>query len=105
MSTSVAGVLTKQNAPLEQTFRSEAESLRSQIEKTRHSIATLEGVIADQGRSASDRKAAEAAACGGADGHSPASSETGKSSRRSVGNQHLPHKWIEPAPPLTTVKQ
>lgn len=104
ISASVAGVLTKQNAPLEQTYRAEAESLRSQIEKVRHSIATLDGVTASQGRSASDRKGAEAALV--AARRTLAGLERNwERLERSVGNEHLPHKWIEPAPPLTSVKQ
>jgi hypothetical protein len=104
ISASVAGVLTKQNAPLEQTYRAEAESLRSQIEKVRQSIATLDGVTASQGRSASDRKGAEAALV--AARRTLADLERNwERLERSVGNEHLPHRWIEPAPPLTSVKQ
>ena len=59
VATSVAGVVTKENAPFEQKWRNDAEEIRSQIERTQDSIATLEAAVADEGRSASDRKAAE----------------------------------------------
>ncbi len=101
---SVAGVLTKENAPLEQTYRADAESIRSQIEKINNSIATLEGVIADEGRSASERKAAETAARGRQANTRGSRAALGKA--REVGRQRArPAKWIEPVPTLTTVKQ
>jgi len=104
VSASAAGVLTKQNAPLEQTYRAEAQSIRSQIEKIHDSIATLEGVAADQGRLASDRKGAETALV--AARRTLAGLERNwEKLERSVGNEHLPHKWIEPVPSLTTVKR
>jgi len=104
VAASAAGVLTKQNAPLEQTYRAEADSLRSQIEKTHASITTLEGVIADQARSASDRTTAEKSLASARQilrglERNWAKLET------AAGNQHVPHKWIEPVPTLTTVKQ
>ena len=103
-SASAAGVLTKQNAPMEQTYRAEAESIRSQIEKTQNAISTLEPVVADQGRSASDRKGAETALL--AARRTLAGAERNwEKLERAVGNERLPHKWIEPVPTLTTVKQ
>ena len=101
---SAAGVLTKQNAPLEQTYRAEAESIRSQVENTRNAISTFDAVIADPKRSASDRKGAETGLV--AARRTLAGLERNwERLERSVGNQRLPHEWIEPAPTLTTVKQ
>jgi hypothetical protein len=104
VSASAAGVLTKQNAPLEQTYRAEAESIRSQIKNVNNSIATLEGVVADQARSASDRKGAATALVGARRTLAGLERSWGKL-ERSVANEHLPHIWIEPVPPLTTAKQ
>lgn len=101
VSTSVAGSLTKETAPFEQTFRREAESLRTQIEKTQASIATLEAVSADQGRSASDRKAAETTLVGARQALSSLERQWGKL-ERDAANQRVPRKWIEPIPALTT---
>jgi hypothetical protein len=100
VANSVAGVLTKENAPFEQKWRQDAEEIRSQIEKTQASIATLEGAVADEGRSASDRKAL---------------AKTLVSARQALarferqwevlemaaGNERVPRKWIEPIPALT----
>ena len=101
---SAAGVLTKQNAPLEQRYRADAESIRSQIENINNSIVTLEGVAADRGRLASDRKGAETALV--AARRTLADLERSwEKLERSVGYEGLPHKWIEPVPTLTTVKR
>ena len=103
-STSAAGVLTKENAPLEQTYRADAESIRSQIAKIHNSIATLEGVAADQGRLASDRKGAETALVAARRTLAGLERNWAKL-ERSVANEGLPRKWIEPIPTLTTAKQ
>ena len=98
--TSVAGVVTAENAPFEQKWRNDAAEIRSQIEKTQHSIATLEAAAADQGRSVSDRKALEKTLA--------ATREAlGRFERQwevlatTAGNEHIPRKWIEPIPTLT----
>lgn len=104
VSVSAAGVLTKQNAPLEHTYRAEAESIRSQIEQTHNSIAILEGVVADQARSAGDRKGAETALVTASRTLAGLGRNWGKLAK-ALANQGLPHKWIEPVPTLTTVKQ
>ena len=104
VAASTAGALTKENAPYEETFRREAGSIRSQIEKTQASIATLERVVADAGRSASDRNAAEKALAGARQAIAGLEREWEKL-ERAVSNQRFPRKWIEPIPTLTTVKQ
>ena len=100
LATSVAGVVTTENAPFEQKWRNDAEEIRSQIEKTQRSISTLEAAVADERRSLSDRKALEKTLA-----------ETRQALARferqwevfelSAGNQHVPRKWIEPIPMLT----
>jgi hypothetical protein len=98
---SVAGVQTAQNAPFEQTYRAEAKSIRSQIEKSQNAIASLEAVIADQGRSPSDRKAAEQSLPAARQMLAGLEKQWEKL-ERAVGNQHLPHTWIETVPARTT---
>ena len=104
VAASTAGAQTKENAPYEETFRREAGSIRSQIEKTQGSMATLERVVADAGRSASDRKAAEKALAGARQAIAGLERQWEKL-ERAVSNQRFPRKWIEPIPTLTTVKQ
>lgn len=104
VSASVAGTLTRQNAPLEQTFRSEAESIRSQIQKTQESITTLETVVADEARSASDKKGAEKVLAGARQALAGFERNWAKL-ERSAANQRLPRIWLEPIPTLTTAKQ
>ena len=100
VATSVAGVPTKENAPFEQKWRDDAEEIRSQIEKTQGSIATLEDAVADEGRSASGRKAIEKTLAG-------ARQALARFERQwevlemAAGNQRVPRKWIEPIPTLT----
>ena len=100
VATSVAGVPTKENAPFEQKWRDDAEEIRSQIEKTQGSIATLEDAVADEGRSASDRKALEKTLAG-------ARQALARFERQwevlemAAGNERVPRKWIEPIPTLT----
>jgi hypothetical protein len=101
VSASVAGTLTKENAPYEQTFRQEAEEIRSQIEKTHASIATLEAVIADAGRSPSDRKAAEKPLASARQALTGLERQWEKLEKR-AGYQRVPRQWIEPIPTLTT---
>lgn len=104
VASSAAGAPTKQNAPLEQTYRAEAESIRSQIENTRNAISTLEAVLADPKRLASDKKEAETGLVAGR--RTLAGLERNwERLERSVANQSLPHTWIEPVPTRTTVKE
>lgn len=100
VSNSIAGIRTKENAPTERRWRQDAESIRSQIEKTQGSIATLLRVVADEGRSASERKVAEqtlAAARLALAGFE----RQWQKLETDANNKHVPHGWIEPLPTLT----
>jgi hypothetical protein len=99
-STSAAGVLTTENAPFEQRWRTDAESIRSQLEKTHDSIATLEAVLADEGRSASDRKAIEKTLAGARQALAGFERQWEKL-ESNAANQRIPRAWIEPVPALT----
>lgn len=101
VSNSVAGGLTKENAPFEQKWRDDAEEIRSQIEQTHDSIATLEAVIADAGRSPSDRKGAEKALASARQALAGLERRW-KKLEIAAGNQRIPRKWLEPIPTLTT---
>jgi hypothetical protein len=97
VAASVDGVVTKENAPFEQKWRREAEELRSQIEKTQDAMVTLEAIIANGGRSASDRKAAErqlASTQKAIDGME----RQWEIFESAAANQRIPRKWIEPIP-------
>lgn len=100
LSLSNESLFTKQNAPFEQTWRRDAASLRSRIEGTQTSIATLEAIAADEGRSPGDRKGAERTlvtmrqALAGYD-YEWVKLET------TAGVKRIPRAWIEPVPALT----
>jgi len=100
VTTSVDGVVTKENAPLEPTWRRDAEEIRSQIEGTHKSMATLEAVIADGRRSPGDRKAAEKTLAGTRQALASLERRWEKLEREAA-NQHIPRVWIEPIPALT----
>ena len=100
VANSIAGVVTKENAPFEQKWRNDAEEIRSQIEKTQDSIATLEAAVADDGRSASDRKALEKTLAGARQALARFERQW-EALEMAAGNEHVPRKWIEPIPTLT----
>lgn len=100
VSNSVAGSLTRETAPYEQTFRREAASLRTQIEKTQALIATLETVVADAGRSASDKKAADKTLFGTQQALAGLERQWEKL-ERAAANQQVPRRWLEPIPTFT----
>ena len=101
VSNSVAGRITKENAPFEPTWRQDAESIRSQILRTQQSIATLEAVVADEGRSPSDRKGAGLALQGARQALAGFERQWAKL-EKAAASQHIPRAWLEPIPPLTT---
>ena len=104
VSENKTGFVTKENAPFEQTWRSDAASLRSRLEHAQAAGASLEAVTADDGRSAADRKGAEKALV-------TARQEVSVLERRwekfeaSAANLHIPRGWIEPIPTLTTLRR
>ena len=104
VANSIAGAVTQQNAPLEQLFRAEAESIRSQIQQTLDAITTFESVIINRTRSAGDRTAAEASLAR-ARQRLASLERNWEKLTKALANQGLPHKWIEPLPTLTTAKQ
>jgi hypothetical protein len=101
VANSIAGRLTTENAPFEPTWRRDAESIRSQIQQTRASIATLEGVIADQGRSAGDRRAAEPNLAVARTTLADLERRWEKL-ERNAANMKVPRAWIEPVPVLSS---
>lgn len=99
VANSVAANLAKQNAPLEPKWRDEAHQIRSQIEWTQRSIGNLERVVADQGRSASDKHAAEQALRSAR----LELDEYGRQWRRlenRAKTYDIPRAWLEPIPAL-----
>ena len=99
LANSVAANLAKQNAPLEPKWREDAHQIRSQIEWTQRSIGNLERVVADQGRSASDRQAAEQALRSA----QLELDEFGRQWRRlenRAKTYDIPRAWLEPIPTL-----
>ena len=100
VATSIAGVVTKENAPFEQKWRNDAEEIRSQIEKTQDSIATIEAAVANEGRSASDRKALEKTLASARQALARFERQW-EALETTAGNEHVPRKWIEPIPTLT----
>jgi hypothetical protein len=100
VATSVAGVVTKENAPFEQKWRNDAEEIRSRIEKTQGSIAAIEDAVADEGRSASDRKALEKTLVSAREALARIEQQW-DSFEKAAANQRIPRVWIEPIPALT----
>lgn len=100
VSSSNLGVVTTANASFEPNWRGEAQSIRSQLEGARHGATVLEATVADEARSASERKAAQKALT--AAQHSVAHFERQwEKLERTATNQHIPREWIEPIPKLT----
>ena len=97
---SVAGSLTKENAPFEQQYRKDAQLIRSQIEKTRGSIATLEAVLADPARSTGDKRSAEQALTAARQALAGFERQWVRLEVQ-AGTQKIPRAWIEPIPALT----
>jgi hypothetical protein len=100
LANSVAGVVTKDNAPHEQTWRDESAALRSQIENTQRSIATLEAVVADNGRSPGDRKSAGQLLADARQAIERLQRQWEKHEKM-AGNQKVPRVWLEPIPVFT----
>jgi hypothetical protein len=101
LSNSVAGVLTKENAPFEQKWRDYAAAIRMPLEQTQSLIATLEDVVADESRSPGERKVAEQALA--AARKTLARYEQQWETLETVaGNQYLPRKWLEPIPTISS---
>jgi hypothetical protein len=104
ISISSTGVVTKANASFEPNWRSEAQSIRLQLEGARHGVTVLEATAADEERSAGERKAAEKALA--AAQRSVAHYERQwEKLEQAAANQHIPRAWIEPIPTLTTRNQ
>jgi hypothetical protein len=100
LAASIAGVVTKENAPFEQKYRDEAEEIRSQLEEAQNAIATLEAVIANEARSVSDRKAAEKTLVSAREARGRIEQQWDRF-ERAAANQRIPRAWIEPIPALT----
>ncbi len=100
MEASNAGVLTKQNAPTEQRWRNDAQSIRSRVESFRSQIATLEAVIAAEGRS-SDKPGAERMLVKARQALDSYERQWEKL-EMAAANQRIPRVWIEPIPTLPT---
>jgi hypothetical protein len=103
VSNSIAGRRTKENAPFETTWRQDAESIRSQIQRTQRSITTLEAVVADEERSPNDRKSAGLALQGARQALAGFERQWAKL-ERAAASQHVPRAWLEPIPTLATTQ-
>ena len=101
VSISNTGVVTKANASFEPNWRSDAQSIRSQLEGARHGVTVLEATVADEKRSAGERKAAEKALAAARLAVAGFERQWEKLERTAM-NQHIPREWIEPIPILTT---
>jgi hypothetical protein len=101
VAVSNAGVITRANAPFEPNWRSEAQSIRSQLEAARHGVTVLEGTVADVERSPGERKAAEKALAAARLAVANFERQWEKLERTAM-NQHIPREWIEPVPALST---
>jgi cytidylate kinase len=97
LANSHAGMLKVESVSPESKWRAEAESIRSQIARTQRSIATLEAVVADPGRSAGDKRFAE-------QNVAAARQLLTRRERRwenfeaDAANQQVPRAWIMPIP-------
>ena len=100
VSISNTGVVTKANASFEPNWRSEAQLIRSQIEAARHGATVLEATVADEARSAAERKAAEKALTAAQHAVAHFERQWEKLERTAI-DQHIPREWIEPIPTLT----
>ena len=93
-------VVTRENAPFEQTWRRDAASLRSRIESTQSTIATLEAVAAEEGRLPGDKKGAERTLVRLRQALAGYEREWVKL-ETDAGTKRIPRAWIEPVPALT----
>ena len=100
VSISDLGVVTKANASFEPNWRSEAQSIRSQLEAVRHGATVLKATVADEARSAGERKAAEKALTAAQQAVAHFERQWEKLERTAM-NQHIPREWIEPIPTIT----
>lgn len=101
LSMSNAGVVTKENAPFEPKWRRDAQSIRSQLEKAQNEVAWLDAVVADEGRSLGERKAAEKALAARRQAVDGLERQWDKF-EKAAANKYIPRPWIEPIPTLTT---
>ncbi|HEX6164582.1 MAG TPA: hypothetical protein VFZ31_14525 [Vicinamibacterales bacterium] len=101
IANSAAGSLTRELAPLEPKWRQDAAQLRSQIERTQRSIATLETVVADGTRAASERKSAEQTLTAARQALAGFERQWVKL-ETTAGTQKIPRAWIEPIPALSS---
>ena len=104
LSVSNHQVLVKKIAPLEEGWRKDAASLRSQIEGAQRAVRNLEALAADQGRSASDRKSAERSLVTARQALATYERQWEKF-ETNAGAEQIPRAWIEPIPTLTTTRQ
>lgn len=99
VSLSIAGA-TKKNAPFEDQWRQDAQSLRSLIDAARGRSAVLVATAADDRRSPGERKVAEKAM-------QTAGEAITSLERRwqklefNAALQQIPHAWLEPVPVFT----
>lgn len=101
VATSNAGVVTKANAPFENNWRRDSQSLRSQLETARSGVTVFEATVADEERSPGERKVAEKALAAAKQAVVGVERQWEKLERTAT-NQQIPRQWIEPIPTLTT---
>ncbi len=101
VATSNAGVVTKANAPFEDTWRRDSKSLRLQLETARRAVTVLEATVADEERSPGERKVA-AKALTAAQQAVAGFERQWEKLERTASNQQIPREWIEPIPTLSS---
>jgi len=102
VSLSVAGVVTEENAPFEQEWRRDAQSLRTLIEAARGRLAGLRAAIADEERSPGERKVAGKALDTAREAIITLERQWQKL-ERNAADQRIPRAWIEPVPVFTSL--
>ena len=101
VSLSDTAVVTKRNAPLEETWRQDAAALRAKIAGAQTAIANLEAVTTNASKSASDRRIAERALVPARQTLASFERQWTKFAAQAVVDR-IPRAWIEPSPTLST---
>ncbi len=94
-------IATIEQKKVEPTWRRDAGSLRTQIEKAQADVEALEAAVGDMRRSPGERKAAEQRLLQ----LRPVVEGLERQWERlekSAANMRIPHEWLEPIPTLTT---
>ena len=101
VSLSTDRVVTRENAPHEQEWRQEADSLRSRIVGGQRAVTALEATAADQSKSPGERKSAERSVVTSRQALAGFERQWERFEANAVLKK-VPRPWIEPVPTLTT---